>query len=46
MQLVPVIVFMNLRHKITSEGFTITEFPAASAGAIFFNAIKRGWLKG
>jgi hypothetical protein len=30
----------------TSEGFTITEFPAASAGAIFLTAINNGWLKG
>ena len=37
---------MDTKHKSTSEGLTITELPAASAGAIFFNAIKRGWLKG
>jgi hypothetical protein len=30
----------------TSDGFTITEFPAASAGAIFLTAIKRGLLNG
>jgi len=41
-----VIVRMNPKCEGTSEGFTMTEFPAARAGAIFFIAMKRGWLKG
>jgi len=34
------------RNDFTSDGFTITLFPAAKAGAIFFIAINKGWLKG
>lgn len=30
----------------SSLGFTMTEFPAASAGAIFLTAMRSGWLKG
>lgn len=30
----------------SSLGFTMTELPAASAGAIFFSAMRRGWLNG
>ena len=32
--------------KLTSEGLTMTLFPAASAGAIFLIAINSGWLNG
>jgi len=31
---------------ITSDGFTMTLFPAAKAGAIFLTAINNGWLNG
>lgn len=30
----------------TSDGLTITLFPAARAGAIFLTAISKGWLNG
>lgn len=30
----------------SSEGLTMTELPAARAGAIFLIAIRSGWLKG
>ena len=30
----------------SSLGLTMTEFPAASAGAIFLSAMRRGWLNG
>lgn len=33
-------------NESTSDGFKMTELPAANAGAIFLIAIKRGWLKG
>jgi hypothetical protein len=37
---------MDLELDLTSEGLTMTLFPAASAGAIFLIAMSKGWLNG
>ena len=44
----PIAISANSRTVIgaNSLGLTITELPAASAGAIFLIAMRRGWLKG
>jgi hypothetical protein len=34
------------KNADTSDGFTMTLFPAARAGAIFLIAMSKGWLKG
>jgi hypothetical protein len=33
---------MSLGFELTSEGFTMTLFPAANAGAIFLIAMSKG----
>lgn len=44
----PAAISANSKIEIgaSSDGFTITEFPAANAGAIFLIAMRSGWLKG
>jgi len=36
----------SIEWDVTSEGFTMTLFPAARAGAIFLIAMSSGWLNG
>jgi hypothetical protein len=38
--------FLDHADDITSDGFTMTLFPAARAGAIFLIAMSSGWLNG